>query len=185
MGIMAKKFLQKEDGNILLIFAGAMVLIAFFIGICLDVSMIYVKRNSMQNILQIIREERFTYQDTIRYSDNPALTTYHIAYSAAAENGFDGIVTVYFREEDPEPNYRSYQVRILLTDECPFYFGRIFGLNTVPLNVSLDGGESYGEGSADVIWHSPLPVSNYNGAYTGIIGDMQVVYDSTELPPDW
>jgi len=181
----AKQFLKDEDGNILLIFAGSMVLIAFFIGICLDVSMIYMKRNSMQNILQIIREERFTYQDTIRYADNPALTTYHIAYNAAGENEFGGTVKVYFCEEDPEPNYRSYQVRILLTDECPFYFGRIFGLNTMPLRVTLDGGESYGEGSADVIWHSPLPVSSYNGAYTGSIGDGHVVYDSTDLPLDW
>lgn len=179
-----KQLLMKEDGNILLIFAGSMVVIAFFIGICLDISMIYMERNSMQNLLQIIREERFTHQETIRYSENPALATYEIAHDTAAENGFGGTLKVYFYEEEPSYNYRRYQVRIMLIKESPLYFGRIFGLNTMLLKTSLDGGESYGEGFADVIWHSPRPVSSYNGAYTGIMGG-GYVYDGADLPSDW
>lgn len=179
-----KQFLIKEDGNILLIFAGSMVVITFFIGICLDISIVYMERNSMQNLLQIIREERFTHQESIRYSDNPALTTYEIAHETAVKNGFTGTLKVYFYEEEPSYNYRSYQVRIMLMKESPLYFGKLFQLNTIQLKASLDGGESYGEGFADVIWHSPRPVSSYNGAYTGSIGG-GYVYDGSDLPSDW
>ena len=179
-----KHFFIKEEGNVLMIFAASMILIAFFIGICLDLSIVYMEHNSMQSMLQIIREERFTFQETIRYADNPAVTTYKIVNEAAEKNGFEGKLKVYFYEEEPSHNYRRYQVRIVLTKESPLYFGKIFGLNTVTLNAGLDGGESYGEGFADIVWHPPYSVSVYNGSYSGKDGG-GYVYDSSDLPPDW
>ena len=181
-----KMFFIKEEGNILLIFAGSMILIMFFIGLALDLSMIYMHQNSLQDFLQIIREDRFANQDSIRFSDNPALTTYNIAYDVAEKNGFTGILKVYFLEDEPEHNYRSYKIRVELADESPFYFGKIFGLNKINLRARLDGGESYGEGFADVVWHSPIHVDNYNGSYSGKIGGFPTyVYDNNDLPSDW
>lgn len=180
----AAKAAKSEEGSILLTFAAAMVVLCFFIGIALDISLIYMDRNSMQNIAQIMREERFTFQDTVRYADNPAQTAYELVYESAVANGFDGTVKFYFLEEEPQSNYRSYKMRIVLQDQSPYHFGRIFGLETIGLEVTLDGGESYGEGASDVVWCSPLPVDSYNGSYTST-GAGAVVYDSTDLPEDW
>lgn len=180
-----KKFLEDEKGNVLIIFAGSMVVIAFFLGILIDVSMIYMDNNSMQNLLRIIREERFTHQDTIRYSDNPAVETYNIVRESAMENGFDGEIKVYFKEDEPEidRSFRSYKVRISLKKESPFYFGRIFGLDTITLGAGLDGGESYGDGSLDVIWYSPIDVSGYNGSYFGNMTETGYIYNSLDDTP--
>ncbi|HZK57088.1 MAG TPA: hypothetical protein VFD17_02160 [Clostridia bacterium] len=180
-----KRFLKDEEGNVLIIFAGSMILIAFFLGILIDVSMIYMDNNAMQNLLQIIREERFTHQDTIRYSNNPAVETYMIARESAMENGFDGEIKVYFKEEVPETDrsFRSYKVKILLRKESPFYFGRIFGLDTIALGAGLDGGESYGDGSLDVIWYPPMNASGYNGSYLGNMAEAGYIYNNLDDTP--
>lgn len=180
-----KDFLKDEKGNVLLIFAGAMVVIVGFIGLIIDVSMIYMDNNSMQSLLQIIREERFTHQDHIRYSDNPALETYKLAHKSAKKNGFDGKIKVYFKEDKPsqDNSFRSYKIRIVLADESQFYFGRIFGLNTIDLSAKIDGGESYGDSSLDVIWYPPDNVSTYNGSYSGNMNSDGYTYNGSEDTP--
>lgn len=183
-----KGFLKDEKGNVLIIFAGSIILMAFFIGLIIDVSMIYMDNNSMQNLLQIIREERFTHQDTIRYAEDPALETYKLVHDSARKNGFNGKIKMYFKEEerDRDTSFRSYRVRIVLEDESDFYFGRLFGLDTISLSAKLDGGESYGDGSTDVIWYPPGDVSDYNGSYFGDRGsdrDDPVHNKSEDTPP--
>lgn len=183
-----KKILKNEEGNVLILFAGSFIIISFFIGLIIDISMIYMDNNFLQNQLQIIREERFVHQDTIRYSDDPAAETYKIVHQTAKKNGFNGDVKMYFKEEKPDVDnsFRSYKVRVVLSDESNFYFGKLFGLNTISLSAKLDGGESYGDGSTDVIWHPPEDVSVYNGLYSGNMTRTDEDYDhdeSKDTPP--
>ena len=180
-----QSFMKGEKGNVLIMFAGLMVMIAFFLGIIIDVTMIYLDNNAMQSLLQIIREERFTHQDTIRYAENPAIETYNLAYESAKKNGFNGDIKVYFKEDEPneDRSFRNYKIRIVLADNSPFYFGRMFGLNTIKLSAKLDGGESYGDSSLDVIWYPPGVPSDYNGSYTGNMASLGYSFDKFEDTP--
>ncbi|WHH57947.1 Tad domain-containing protein [Petroclostridium sp. X23] len=178
------RFFKQENGNIIILFAGTLVVLIFFIGLSLDIGMICLHRNSMQSLCQLIREDRFTYQDTIRYAENPGLTSYQIIYDTMTDNNFNGTVKVYFYEETPESNYRYYRIRTELSKEYAYTFARIFGLTTTTVTVSLDGGETYGESLKDMIWYSPIAVSSYNGSYTSQFGG-GYVYDNHDIPADW
>lgn len=179
-----RKRFAREDGNILLLFAGSLILIIFMIGIALDLGMIYMRRNDLVDLCQLARDERFTYQDTIRYSDNPGRETYNIVANTMRNNGFNGTITVFFFEREPEHNYRDYRVRIQLTEQYRYTFLRLFGGDTVAITTWLDGGENYGESGADMIWYPKLPCSEYNGSYTGT-ADGPFVYNPADFPTDW
>lgn len=179
-----RKRFSREGGNILLLFAGFLILITFMVGIALDLGMIYMRRNDLIDLCQLARDRRFTYQDSIRYSDNPGAETYEIVSAAIRENGFSGTVKVYFFEDPPASNYRYYRVRTELSEEYEYTFLKLFGLDTVTISTFLDGGETYGEGINDMIWHPAMPCSEYNGSYTGTAGG-PYHYDASDRPCDW
>lgn len=174
---------EQESGNIIVLFAGTLIVLIFFIGLSLDIGMICLQRNSMQNLCQLIREDRFTCQDTIRFADNPGETSYQLVYDALKGN-FDGTVKVYFKEKTPQSNDREYRIRTELSKEYSYTFAKVLGMTTTTVTVSLDGGESYGEGGSDVVWYPPDPVSSYNGSYTSQ-SDGTYVYDNKDFPGDW
>ncbi|WP_349672914.1 pilus assembly protein TadG-related protein [Lacrimispora sp.] len=175
---------DREDGNILLLFAGCLTVLIFFIGISMDLGLIYLKRNALMNLCQLVKEDRFTFQDSIRYSDNPGKDSFTMIEDALRRNHFDGTVKVYFKEDAPETNYRYYKIRTQLSEEYSYTFLKIFGADTTTITVYFDGGETYGEGISDVIWHPALPVSSYNGSYTSQ-PDGSFGYDSADIPADW
>ncbi len=175
---------SRENGNILLLFAGTLTILIFFVGISMDLGLIYLKRNALMNLCQIVKEDRFTFQDSIRYSDNPGQDSYVMIEDAMRRNNFDGTVKVYFKEKPPESNYRNYQIRTQLSEEYSYTFLRLFGATTTTITVYFDGGETYGEGISDVIWHPSTPVSSYNGSYTSQSGG-GYDYDSSDMPADW
>ncbi|MEY8353961.1 hypothetical protein AALB39_11450 [Lachnospiraceae bacterium 54-53] len=186
-GIRRKKGLVRfgrEDGNILLLFAGALTVIIFFVGISMDFGLICIKRNALMNLCQLAKEDRFAFQDTIRYSDNPGQDSYRMIEDIMRNNNFDGTVKVYFYERPPESSYRYYQIRTQLSEEYSYTFLRIFGASTTTITVHFDGGETYGEGLSDVVWHPSSPVSGYNGSYTSR-PDGGCDYDSSDIPEDW
>jgi hypothetical protein len=175
---------SRENGNILLLFAGTLTVLIFFVGISMDLGLIYLKRNALMNLCQLVKEDRFTFQDSIRYSDNPGLDSYMMIEEATRRNDFDGTIKVYFKEDIPESNYRYYQIRTQLSEEYSYTFLRLFGATTTTITVYFDGGETYGEGLSDVIWHPDSSVSSYNGSYTSRPGG-GFDYDSSDIPADW
>lgn len=177
---------RKENGDILVLFAGMFIIIVFCLALVIDIGMVYLRRNEMQDICQVIRKDRFTYEDSVRYAENPAEFCYKEIYSSAVDNGFDGNVKVYFNEEEPVNNKRSYKTRTVLTEKYKFSFAKILGFNEMDINVSIDVDETYGEGMADMIWHSKKSVSSYNGSYTNINdGSDGFVYTAGDIPSDW
>lgn len=181
-----KKRFSREDGNILLLFAATLTLLIFMVGIALDLGMIYMRRNDLIDLCQLARERRFTYQNTIRYAENPGRETYQIVSNAIRENGFDGNITVYFYEQEPTPAHRYYQVRTVLSEQYEYTFLKLFGADTVMISAYLDGGEHYGgEDSTDMIWHPKIPCSKYNGSYTGTNNSQNPWFAPGDLPSDW
>ncbi|WP_313073776.1 hypothetical protein [Lacrimispora sp.] len=175
---------RRENGNILLLFAGTLTVLIFFVGISMDLGLIYLKRNALMNLCQLVKEDRFTFQDSIRYSNNPGRDSFMMIEDAMKRNHFDGTVKVYFKEVPPESNYRYYRIRTQLSEEYSYTFLRIFGADTTTITVYFDGGETYGEGLSDVIWHPSSPVSSYNGSYTSRSGG-GCDYDSADMPSEW
>lgn len=179
-----QRFFRGECGNIMVLFAGALVVIIGFVGLSIDVGMLILQRNSLQNMTQVIRGNRFTYQDTIRYAPNPGKASFDMIESTLEANDFDGTVKVYFYEKPPKSNYRCYYIRTELSEDFSYYFARIFGLDTTTITVSLDGGEAIGEGADDVIWYPEMSATEYNGSYTSKPGG-GYIHNPSDIPPDW
>lgn len=179
------KKLKNENGDILVIFAGVFILIVFCLALVIDVGMIYVRKNQMQDVCQVIREDRFTYEDSVRYSENPAVCCFDGIFYSARKNGFDGQIKVYFKEEEPESNRRSYKTRTVLTEKYEYTFAKILGFNETEISVSIDVDETYGEGRTDMIWHPTKSVSTYNGLYESFDRGDGHSFISGEIPSDW
>jgi hypothetical protein len=179
-----KQLLKAERGNIMVLFAGALIVIIGFIGLSLDIGMLALQRNSLENMLQVIRNDRFTYQDKIRYSLNPGEDVFKVIEKTLADNGFDGTVTVYFYEKEPQSNYRKYDIRTVLSKEFSFNFARIFGLNTTTISVALDGGEEVGDSGNDVIWYPRSSPASYNGSYKSLEGG-GYIFTPGDIPAEW
>ena len=72
MGKTARADSRREKGNVAFIFAGILIILIFFVGLATDISMVLWHHNRLENTCQLVRDNRYTYQDTVRYSDNPA-----------------------------------------------------------------------------------------------------------------
>jgi hypothetical protein len=173
-----RRLLKEERGNIMVLFAGSLIVIIAFIGLSLDIGLLSLERNSLQNLSMVIREDRFTNQDKIRYAKNPGQVSYEIICETLEKNGFDGTVKVYFYEEPPKSNNRVYHIRTVLSKEFSWNFARVVGMTTTPISVSQDGYESYGDKGLDVVWY-PENTSSYNGSYSN------GVFVAGDIPPEW
>ena len=177
-------FANREEGNIILLFAGVLVILIAFVGLALDMGMLLVRRNELQNLCDLVRESRFAHQDTIRFADDPGLTSYQVATQAIVNNGFGGELTFYYREDTPADNRRKYIVRTELTEEFEFSFLKVIGLDAMDIVVRADGGGDYGESTNDVVWRPAGNVANFNGTYRGTIAGL-LSFDPGAFPADW
>ena len=177
---------SEEEGNGTLLFAFSLVILLFFLGIGMDLGLYYAKQTDLENLCQLMRENRFTYQDSMRYADNPGQTAYDLAAGTMQKNSFAGTVTVYFQEDlqPAEANARHYRIRTELSEDFSFYFLRIFGAHPVLVQAYVDDIENYGEGGNDVIWHPAVTPDSYSGSYTGAAGGA-CSFVRGDFPPDW
>ncbi len=181
-----RSFCKREDGQVLVLFALLFLVLCFFVGLGIDLSLLYKQRSAMQTALQTVRDNRFTYQDSVRYAENPAAELYKIASNTLADNGCDDQtgLKVYFKEETPQQHYRYFTVRTEITQEYRWVFLNLFGPDTSMVTVYLDGGESYGDGVIENVWHPNHSPSAYNGCYEGVVGESYTAHTS-DLPEDW
>ncbi|MDO4788863.1 MAG: hypothetical protein Q4A19_06880 [Johnsonella sp.] len=182
----AWKKLKEEEGNIIVLFAGTLLLLCFFVGIAFDLSLYYTRKNDLENLCRLLREDRFTHQDSIRYADNPGAKNYIIASKTLQDNGFAGDLSVFFKEESfpAQANSRQYKIRIELSENFDFHFLKIFGLSNVRVKAYIDGKENYGEGGSDVIWHPSAAAETYSGVYSGSAGSGYSFTQGT-FPSGW
>ena len=183
MGKTARADSRREKGNVAFIFAGILIILIFFVGLATDISMVLWHHNRLENTCQLVRDNRYTYQDTVRYSDNPAASFAQCAATTLAVNGYNGKATVYFKEDDPQDNFRHFKVRLVLTDKSSFYFLRLFGQDSVEISSQVDFEDSYGEKADDVVWRPSASALSFNGGYR--IEGPNVTYLGSVLPSDW
>ncbi len=180
------KFVREERANITILFATCMVVIAFFAGLAIDFGMYYMKKNDLENLCRLLREDRFTYQDSIRYANNPGAELYNIVSDTMKKNKFGGTIQLAFKEENfpTNANSREYKMRIILTEDFNFYFLKIFSLGGIKVSSFIDGKENYGEGGSDVIWHPAVSPNTYSGTYTGQAGS-GYTFEQGVYPSGW
>lgn len=176
--------MKREDGNVVVLFAFLFILFVFCMALVVDIGIIYMQRNEMQDMCRMIREDRFAYENSIKYADNPAEEYFNHVSESVKNNNFQGVFTLYYKEEIPKSNERSYKIRVQLKKEYNFTLGKLLGLDSKDIIVFIDGEETFGEKKLDMIWHPKKNVTTYNGSYTSN-DDKKFIYVNDDYPDDW
>lgn len=173
-----------ESGNILVMFACSLFVLIFFIGLAVDVSMVLWQKGQLVNDAQLIKDNRFVYQDAVRYADDPGEKFEEKALQTLKSNNYSGKGKIYFREYEPRNvRERKVKIRVELNKEADTYFFQVFGIKHIPISTSIDFEDTYGDyrkKSSDPVkevnrvWHPQKSVSEYNGTYA---------FDSTSDTP--
>ncbi len=158
-----------ERGSVSVIVALTMIVMIFFVGLALDMSMVLMDKSELDNLCQVVCDDRYVHDDMVRFSDNPAQATVGYATSALASNGFSGDYEVEFNESARSKDKRVIDVDVTITRESPLYFLRIFGASSFEISSTVSYEDVYGEGGDDVVWAPSAPVSSYNGTYRGSV----------------
>lgn len=186
-----RKVMKEEEGAVLVIFALTLFVLLFFAGLATDFSMLYMRRSELQDLCNLVKTEQFTRQDEIRFANNPGLVMADNVNDLMKANGFYGDVDLYFMEEEveytdhhePVDNQRAYRMRVVLHEDFPYNFMRLFKQTTAHLTAYQDVEATFGDGGNDVIW-KPGEKDKYNGLYRIRNGNV-IIPPLKVLPSDW
>lgn len=128
---------ERERGDILILTAVIMVVLIFFIGLSVDLSVVYLRSSRLDDYCQMARDSRFTHESLVTYGDDPGDALYMIIRDALQKNGFSGKMTLTYEEDPPSGARRHYSADLSLTETCPLYFLVIFGKDEVTLTNSI------------------------------------------------
>ena len=183
-----------ESGNILVMFACSLIVLIFFIGLTVDVSMILWQKGQLVNDAQLIKNNRFVYQDSVRYADNPGEEFEKRALKTLQLNGYEGDGKIYFYEYSQKKEERKVKVRVELNKKANTYFFQVFGVKSIPISTSIDFEDTYGdykEKPSDPtkpenrVWHPKESASEYNGTYEFDSASASTGRTSKHLPSDF
>ena len=182
-----------ESGNILVMFACSLIVLVFFIGLTIDVSMVLWQRGQLVNDAQLIKNNRFVYQESVRYADKPGEEFEKRALQTLKLNNYEGSGKIYFNEYSRKEEERKVKVRVELNKDANTYFFQVFGVKTIPISTSIDFEDTYGEYEKDPsgkpnenkVWHPKDLASEYNGTYAFASASATPRRTSSELPSDF
>lgn len=182
-----------ESGNILVMFACSLIVLIFFIGLAVDVSMVLWQKGQLVNDAQLIKNNRFVYQESVRYADKPGEEFEKRALQTLKLNNYEGSGKIYFHEYSRKEEERKVKVRVELNKNANTYFFQVFGVKTIPISTSVDFEDTYGEYEKDPsgepnknkVWHPKDLASEYNGTYAFASASATPGRTSSELPSDF
>ena len=182
-----------ESGNILVMFACSLIVLVFFIGLTIDVSMVLWQKGQLVNDAQLIKNNRFVYQESVRYADKPGEEFEKRALQTLKLNNYEGSGKIYFNEYSRKEEERKVKVRVELNKDANTYFFQVFGVKTIPISTSIDFEDPYGEYEKDPsgksnenkVWHPKDLTSEYNGTYAFASASATPRRTSSELPSDF
>ena len=179
-----------ESGNILVMFACSLIVLIFFIGLAVDVSMVLWQKGQLVNDAQLIKNNRFVYQESVRYADKPGEEFEKRALQTLKLNNYEGSGKIYFHEYSRKEEERKIKVRVELNKNANTYFFQVFGVKTIPISTSVDFEDTYGEYEKDPsgepnknkVWHPKDLASEYNGTYAFASASATPGRTSSDLP---
>lgn len=182
-----------ESGNILVMFACSLIVLIFFIGLAVDVSMVLWQKGQLVNDAQLIKNNRFVYQESVRYADKPGEEFEKRALQTLKLNNYEGSGKIYFHEYSRKEEERKIKVRVELNKNANTYFFQVFGVKTIPISTSIDFEDTYGEYEKDPsgepnknkVWHPKDLASEYNGTYAFASASATPGRTSSHLPSDF
>lgn len=182
-----------ESGNILVMFACSLIVLIFFIGLAVDVSMVLWQKGQLVNDAQLIKNNRFVYQESVRYADKPGEEFEKRALQTLKLNNYEGSGKIYFHEYSRKEEERKVKVRVELNKNANTYFFQVFGVKTIPISTSVDFEDTYGEYEKDPsgepnknkVWHPKDLASEYNGTYAFASASATPGRTSSDLPSDF
>lgn len=158
-----------ENGSVSVITALTMVVMIFFVGLAIDLSMVLLDKSELDGLCQVVCEDRYVHDDLVRFADDPAQATVSYVSTALASNGFSGDLEVSFDESYRAKDRRVIDVDVTIKRESPLYFLRIFGMSSFTISSTVSYEDVYGEGGDDVVWAPSASASTYNGTYRSVI----------------
>ena len=180
-----RKRLSGERGSIIAMFAASLVFLIFFVGLAVDVSMVLWQKNRLSNAAQMVKNNRFVYQESIRYAQNPGDEFAHRAQETLKANGYKGSGDISFNEYKQSNDERKVAIKVTLNDQANTYFLRLFSKDTIPISSSIEFEDTYGyykenpsDSSGNVVWHPSSVPQTYNGHYKFASVDSHIVYSS-------
>lgn len=184
---------EGESGNILVMFACSLIVLIFFIGLAVDVSMVLWQKGQLVNDAQLIKNNRFVYQESVRYADKPGEEFEKRALQTLKLNNYEGSGKIYFNEYSRKEEERKVKVRVELNKNANTYFFQVFGVKTIPISTSIDFEDTYGEYEKDPsgkpnenkVWHPKDLASEYNGTYAFASASATPGRTSSDLPSDF
>lgn len=135
-----RKLFNNERGNIAVISAFVFVALVGIAALATDIGLLAIKRARLMEIGQIMRDARFEQYQMIWEADDPAKAFDKIVREYGEKNGLrdNQIKTKYIAKKN-DWNYRECEVYMYFTDTYKCTTLRIFGLDEVPINVTITG----------------------------------------------
>ncbi len=156
---------REERGAVSVFAALTMIILIFFVGLALDLSMVLMDKSELDNLCQVVCDDRYVHDDLVRFSDDPAQATVDYTTAALVSNGFSGELEVTFDESTRSKDRRVIDVEVTIKRDSPLYFLKIFGASSFNISSTVSYEDVYGEGGDDVVWAPSKSASSYNGTY--------------------
>lgn len=174
MKMKIRKWIKEEKGSYIVIFALFLTVLLGIISLGVDVGIMYLKKNRMYEIVQVMRDLRFTkYAEStvihVLNGKDPARELSQEMVKYARLNGFEGEIRITYVEEHPydesgkpaDPrHYRRYRIYILLIDTYQTttlralnFLGRNF--DTVLIRSGIAGSGHRWDGGGDSVVYRP------------------------------
>lgn len=160
---------RDEQGAVAVFTALIMIVLIAFVGFALDLSMVFLDKSELDNLCQVVCDDRYVHDDLVRFADDPAQATTDYVSTALASNGFSGELEVSFDESLRSTDRRVIDVDVTISRESPLYFLKIFGASSITVSSTVSYEDVYGEGGDDVVWAPAASQSTYNGTYKRVI----------------
>lgn len=137
MFIKSKK---NESGDIIILFAGTLILLIVFLGLSTDVILAFNKRDRLIEIGNLMKDARFDLGEELWNSNYPESTLREITLDIAAKNGLNSEqVDVKWIPTRENETLRAADVKITLTDKYECTVLKMLGINELPIKVKIDG----------------------------------------------
>ncbi|CDZ23480.1 putative membrane protein [[Clostridium] cellulosi] len=146
-----KRYFSEERGNIAVLFAFVFIVLVGMAAMATDIGLLAIKRARLMEIGQIMRDARFEQSQLIWEADDPAQKFDEIVREYGIKNGLrdDQIQTEYTTVENSRTR-RECKVVMKFTDTYKCTTLRLFGLNEVPIKVTING--SAYEQNSNGVW---------------------------------
>lgn len=148
---MFGRFKNNENGDILILFAGTLILVIVFLGLSTDVILAFNKRNKLVEIGKLIGEARVDLGEELWSSENPESTLNEIAWEIGKRNGLKrNQVSAKWTVIQETNSYRVVNTSIELTDVYKCSTLKMIGINELPIKVNMSGGQDKNTGAIPI-----------------------------------